>query len=202
MDRGALLRSVFVLKTHQPWDQRADQRCVAGKKSRVADVGAKEDRLHVGLKHDPLGSHETGRERCHGDYDAPDSSCLAFSSTDSTPPTFKNACSGTSSSSPPKSASKDSTVSSIGTVTPWQAGEHLADEERLGQEALDLPRPVDGQAVLFGELVEAEDGDDVLQLPVALEHLLDAPGARRSGASPTTSGAKMLLVEASGSTAG
>ena len=52
-----------------------------------------------------------------------------------------------------------------------------ADEERLGQEALDLAGPRHRDAVLLGELVETEDGDDVLQLLVALEHLLHPAGA-------------------------
>ena len=52
------------------------------------------------------------------------------------------------------------------------AGELLGDEERLREEALDLARPLHGQLVLVGELVDAEDRDDVLQLLVALEHLL------------------------------
>src|SRR6188508_2634737 len=42
--------------------------------------------------------------------------------------------------------------------------EHLGDEERLREEFLDLAGPVDGEAVLVGQLVQAEDGDDVLQL--------------------------------------
>src|SRR5262249_1447781 len=49
-------------------------------------------------------------------------------------------------------------------------GEHLRDEERLRQEALDLARPRDGQLVLVGELVDPEDRDDVLELLVSLEH--------------------------------
>jgi peptide chain release factor 1 len=50
--------------------------------------------------------------------------------------------------------------------------------ERLGEEALDAPRPVHGELVLVGELVDAEDGDDVLELLVALERLLDLVGHR------------------------
>src|SRR5829696_1818499 len=56
------------------------------------------------------------------------------------------------------------------------AGEGLGHEERLRQEALDAPGPVDGELVVVGELVDAEDGDDVLQLLVALQHLLDLVG--------------------------
>ena len=56
------------------------------------------------------------------------------------------------------------------------AGELLGDEERLREEALDLARALDGELVLVGELVDAEDRDDVLQLLVALQDLLDAVG--------------------------
>ena len=70
------------------------------------------------------------------------------------------------------------------------------------QEPLDLAGPGHRHPVLLGELVETEDGDDVLELLVALQHLLHPPGARRSGARPTISGARMFDVDASGSTAG
>src|SRR3954471_22867966 len=53
------------------------------------------------------------------------------------------------------------------------AGELLGDEERLREESLDLARPRDRLLVLVGELVDAENGDDVLELLVALQHLLD-----------------------------
>src|ERR671930_361961 len=54
------------------------------------------------------------------------------------------------------------------------AGELLGDEVRLREEALDLPRAGDDEPVLVGELVDSEDGDDVLEVLVALEDLLDA----------------------------
>src|SRR5215470_13222799 len=53
------------------------------------------------------------------------------------------------------------------------AGEHLRDMERLRQEALNLAGASDRQLVFFGELVHAEDGDDVLERLIALQHLLD-----------------------------
>src|SRR5260370_1353632 len=49
---------------------------------------------------------------------------------------------------------------------PLQTSEDLAHEERLAQVLLHLAGPGDGDLVLLGELVEAEDGDDVLQLLV------------------------------------
>ena len=61
-------------------------------------------------------------------------------------------------------------------------GERLGDEERLRQEALDLARPADRQLVLVGELVDAEDRDDVLELLVALQDLLDL--GRDAGSAP------------------
>src|SRR6476659_11319888 len=54
--------------------------------------------------------------------------------------------------------------------------ERLGDVERLGKEALDLARALHRDLVLVGELVDAEDRDDVLELLVALEDLLDARG--------------------------
>src|SRR4051795_8922086 len=51
-----------------------------------------------------------------------------------------------------------------GHVDALQAGELLADKERLRQELLHLAGPLHDDLVLFGQFVEAEDGDDVLQL--------------------------------------
>ena len=48
--------------------------------------------------------------------------------------------------------------------------------EGLGQEFLDLSGPVHRQLVLVGELVHAQDGDDILELVVPLQHRLDLPG--------------------------
>ena len=53
------------------------------------------------------------------------------------------------------------------------AREGLGDVHRLREEPLDLPRALDDELVLVGELVHAEDRDDVRVL-VALEDLLDA----------------------------
>src|SRR5690625_3837588 len=47
-------------------------------------------------------------------------------------------------------------------------GEHLGHVEGLGQEELVLSGPVDDELVLFGQLVDALDGDDVLQFFVSL----------------------------------
>src|SRR5947199_9562480 len=55
----------------------------------------------------------------------------------------------------------------------FEAGKLLGDEEGLREEALNLARARDDQLVLFRKLVEAEDGDDVLQVFVALQDLLD-----------------------------
>src|SRR3954466_8452888 len=63
-----------------------------------------------------------------------------------------------------------------GHVGAGRARELLGHMERLREEALDLARALDEHAVLVGELVDAEDGDDVLQLAVALQHVLDLVG--------------------------
>src|SRR3954462_13426701 len=48
-------------------------------------------------------------------------------------------------------------------------GECLGHEHVLREEPLDATGPVDRDLVLFTELVDAQDGDDVLQLLVALQ---------------------------------
>src|SRR5438045_1536767 len=53
-----------------------------------------------------------------------------------------------------------------------RAGELRSGEERLREEALDLAGALHDDLVLVGQLVDAEDGDDVLQVGVALQHLL------------------------------
>ena len=58
-----------------------------------------------------------------------------------------------------------------GHVLALEAGELLGHEERLREEALDLPGALHCQAVLVRELLDSEDGDDVLELAVALEDL-------------------------------
>src|SRR6185503_2033824 len=56
------------------------------------------------------------------------------------------------------------------------AGEHGADEEGLRQEALDLAGARHRQPVVVGELVHAEDRDDVLEVLVPLQHALHGGG--------------------------
>ena len=63
-----------------------------------------------------------------------------------------------------------------GDVFAGLVGEGFGDEEGLGEEALDAAGAEDGLAVVVGEFLDAEDGDDVLQVAVALEYLLDAAG--------------------------
>jgi hypothetical protein len=50
-----------------------------------------------------------------------------------------------------------------------EAGEDFGDVEGLREEALDLAGAADGPLVLFAQFVDAEDGDDVLEVLVALE---------------------------------
>src|SRR6266849_6839662 len=52
--------------------------------------------------------------------------------------------------------------------------ETLGNEVGLGQETLDLPRARHCQLVVLRQLLHAEDGDDVLQVLVALHRLLHA----------------------------
>src|SRR6478735_5758687 len=61
-------------------------------------------------------------------------------------------------------------------VGPVLAGELLGHEEVLAQEPLHPPSPADGQLVLLGQLVHAQDGDDVLQLLVLLQDPDDLTG--------------------------
>ena len=58
------------------------------------------------------------------------------------------------------------------------SGEDLGDGEGLRHETLDLTRTLDGELVLLGELVHAENGDDVLETLVVLEDTLDWRGAK------------------------
>ena len=48
--------------------------------------------------------------------------------------------------------------------------------EGLGQEPLDLTGAVNGQLVVLVQFLHAQDGDDILQLFVALQHLLHLTG--------------------------
>src|SRR5699024_2836071 len=52
-------------------------------------------------------------------------------------------------------------------------GELLGEVGVLRQELFDPAGPVDGDLVLFGKLVDTQDGDDVLQLLVLLQDRLD-----------------------------
>src|ERR1700729_4094901 len=59
---------------------------------------------------------------------------------------------------------------------PGLAGELLGDEHGMGKEPLDPARALDGDLVFLGQLVDAEDGDDVLQFLVALQDPLHLAG--------------------------
>ena len=59
-----------------------------------------------------------------------------------------------------------------GHKTALDAGELRGDVEGLAEEALNLARPGDDQLIIFTQLVYAEDGDDILQVFVALQHAL------------------------------
>src|SRR5215467_5248128 len=56
------------------------------------------------------------------------------------------------------------------------AGELLGDEHRVREEPLDPAGPLDRDLVLLGQLVDAQDGDDVLEFLVALQDPLHLAG--------------------------
>src|SRR5439155_24772743 len=59
-----------------------------------------------------------------------------------------------------------------GDVLAFEARELLGDEEGLREKLLYLARARHRQLVVFGQFVDAENRDDVLQVLVALEDLL------------------------------
>ena len=71
---------------------------------------------------------------------------------------------------------KPRTVSCSGTYLPRRAGERLGNKERLRQKALHLSCAGHGELVFFGEFFHAQNGDNILQLPVFLQYYLDVPG--------------------------
>ena len=93
----------------------------------------------------------------------------AFFPRSSRPPIRKNACSGRWSKSPlPQIVERLDGLLQRHRRTRL-AGELLGGHHVLAQEALDAAGAVDQLFVLLGELVDAEDGDDVLKVPVALQ---------------------------------
>ena len=67
-------------------------------------------------------------------------------------------------------------MSLIPDVLAGAAGEDLGDEERLAHEPLQAPRSGDRRLVVLGQLVDAQDRDDVLEVAVALQDALRLPG--------------------------
>jgi len=65
------------------------------------------------------------------------------------------------------------TVSFNGTNLPGMPVNCSATKKGWRQELLDLAGPPYRHLVLVGQLVHAQDGDDVAQISVALEDLLD-----------------------------
>ena len=58
---------------------------------------------------------------------------------------------------------------------PRRPGEDFGCEERLRHEQFQLPGAADDHLVLVAQLFDAEDGDDVLEVTVPLQHLLNLP---------------------------
>src|SRR5690606_38853878 len=55
-----------------------------------------------------------------------------------------------------------------------ESGEDFRHIERLRKELLDLPRAINDLFIFRRKLIETEDRDDVLQVLVALKHVLNA----------------------------
>ncbi len=133
----------------------------------------------INISAEPVQTSRSGVTTCTSSgtgYAA--SICLACATASSMPPTRKNACSGRWSYSPSHSPLNDAIVSSTGVYLPGHARELLGHEDRLRQELLDLPGTRHDDLVLLGQLVDAEDRDDVLQVLVPLQDLLHAPRDR------------------------
>src|SRR5699024_6915826 len=62
-------------------------------------------------------------------------------------------------------------------VRTWQASELLCDEEVLAQEALNATCALNGDLVLFGQLVHTQNRDNSLQFPALREKVDDALGS-------------------------
>src|SRR5262249_2674322 len=58
-------------------------------------------------------------------------------------------------------------------VLAGESGKLFGDVERLREEPLDLARSRHGQLVLIGQLVDAQDRDDILQVLITLQDSLD-----------------------------
>src|SRR5699024_2530187 len=56
-------------------------------------------------------------------------------------------------------------------VRAWQAGELLCDEEVLAQEALNATCALNGDLVIFGQLVHTQNRDNILQFLVLLQNV-------------------------------
>ena len=61
-------------------------------------------------------------------------------------------------------------------VLAWVAGELFGNEEALAEETLDLTGAGNDEFFFIGQFVHTENGDDVLQVFVALQHFLHAAG--------------------------
>ena len=86
-------------------------------------------------------------------------------------------------------------------VPSFQAGEDLRDEHGLGHEQLDLPGAGDDQLVVVRQLVDAQDGDDILEVLVPLQDLLHTAGDAVV-ALTDDGGSRIRELDSRGSTAG
>ena len=93
-----------------------------------------------------------------------------------------NADSGSWSHLPSQISSKLWIVSASGVILPALPVRYLGHEERLRQKTLDASGTVHDELVVFAQLVNPKNGDDVLQLAIPLQCLLharDSNAARR-----------------------
>src|SRR6267378_3783127 len=63
-----------------------------------------------------------------------------------------------------------------GHLLAFAPGKDLSDSEWLAEESLDFARTENGQFIVGRELIHTENSDNVLQIFVALQHLLNAAG--------------------------
>src|SRR6202034_2866037 len=115
---GQVHDAVLLLHADLAGHDLADQRGVTVEDGQPPGRGPQHDGCRLARQQGALRSDDLHPEGAHRHQALSPSSVRAFSRTDSTPPTFKKACSGMLSRSPFTTASKDSTVSSTGTNTP------------------------------------------------------------------------------------
>jgi|SRR5579859_843658 len=93
-----------------------------------------------------------------------------------------------------------------------EPGKNFSDGKRLRHESLEFSGSFDGEFIGFGQFVHTENGNDILERLVILEHLLHGGGdlvvftklaaVKKGLYSPKTLGSRSRDLESRGSTAG